>query len=348
MEIKRAGINDISVFNAHAVHSIGAGFLQSYEWGEFKEKFGWRAERYIFVDSGDIIATAQILIHALPFGKSFAYVPQGPVIDYETEKKETVAEILKLMKKNCSKQIFLRVEPALEKETVAGKRAVVIFHEFGFKRSFEDIQPADTLILDLTKSEDELLLEMHQKCRYNIRLAEKRGVKVSQGRSAEEIEEFLSLYHETARREKLSEHDDEYMKTLIETFIASGNGKLFFARHEDKILSSIFVIHFGNTATYLYGGSSSVNRELMPNHAAQWAAIRDAKEKGFKKYDFWGIAPTDDSAHPWSGITRFKSQFGGQKISYIGAYDLPIKKAQYLAFKHAQKIRKKLIKLKKR
>lgn len=343
MEIHKADINDSVQFDEFVERS-GGSILQSWFWGEFKSRFGWTADRYFFIKDGDIAGSASVLSKRLPLG-SLAYLPQGPSINFADEM--IVEEVFGSIKKLCAKNIFLRIDPPVLETSEEAVSLKKILARVGFKKSAEEIQPRDTLVLDLSKTETELLGDMHQKGRYNIRLATKKNVRVEESWSPEHIDGFAKLYLQTTSRDEFSGHNDSYIRSLLSTFETNKRGRLFTAWKDSEMLAGIFVIFFGGTAIYLYGASSNESRELMPNHALQWHAIRYAKAKGYKEYDFWGVSPEDEPNHNWAGVTRFKKQFGGEVRRYIGAYDLPIQKSKYFAFTKAQKIRRKLMRFNK-
>lgn len=175
-----------------------------------------------------------------------------------------------------------------------------------------DVQPSQTPVLNLSKSEEEILTEMHYKTRYNIRLAERRGIKIRQGQPAE-IEKFLNLLKQTAKRDKFRPHPDNYYCQLIKIDIA----KLYLAEYQNKVLAANIIIFFGDTVTYLHGASDNKYKSLMAPHLLQWAAIKEAKRLGYLYYDFWGI-----NEKKWPGVTRFKRGFGGKEINYPGTFDV--------------------------
>jgi len=331
--------------------------LQSFEWGELKAKFGWQffplalVERVTSSNSekigeGTILGAALILEKKLPLGKTFFYCPQGPVLDcapWEFEKMKKylnlfLAKIRELARKR--KAIFLRVDPSFSK-TEFDLRTL---RSLGFRKGFEEIQPECTLKVELSPSEEEILAQMKQKGRYNIKIATKRKVKVEESSGLMGTKVFLAMHQETAQRDKFATHGSEYLTELIKMLGKKDWGSLFIARHEGSALAAILVSFFGKEAVYLYGASSSEKRELMPTYLVQWEAMKKAKKRGLEKYDFWGIAPTDDPNHHWAGLRRFKTQFGGRQIDYIGSWDLVFKPLWYRGFEMAEKFRRKMAK----
>lgn len=201
-----------------------------------------------------------------------------------------------------------------------------------------DIQPPDTVLLDLNKSEEELLSNMKPKWRYNIKLSEKKGCTVKSfskdTHSPEELEKALDIFYElyktTATRDGIALHHKNYYKSLLtlKDVEQEKNGKpkitLYITYHEEDALSAIITIFTKNEAVYLYGASSNVKRNLMPSYLLQWNAIKDAKKAGCSTYDFYGIPPVNDSSHPMHGLYLFKTGFGGSIIHRVGSIDFPL------------------------
>lgn len=280
-------------------------FLQSWEWGEFQKSLNreiWR------LDCG-----AQIFKHKLLFKKNYLYIPRILINNQDN----FFEEIKKIAKQE--KSIFIRIE-SVEK---------INFNLIPIKQ----VQPVNTLILDLQKPEEELLKSMHHKTRYNIRLAERKNIQIKKIENKKiGIENFLKLNKETTDRDQFVSHGDNYYRKMIESDIV----ELWQAEYQGEILASNIVIVFGDMATYLHGASSSTNRNLMAPHLLQWKIIQNTKSRGFKFYDFWGINPEnqDDKNYKksWQGITRFKKGFGGEIINYPGCFDLIIDKFWYLMY----------------
>jgi lipid II:glycine glycyltransferase (peptidoglycan interpeptide bridge formation enzyme) len=214
-------------------------------------------------------------------------------------------------------------------------------------RAAADVQPPDTVLLDLDKSEEELLGAMKPKWRYNIRLAEKKGVVIEEA-GLEDLGEFYRLYRATALRDRIALHPQRYYERLFA--LASGyprapsrpapDIRLWIARHEGEALAAIVTLFRGEEAVYLYGASSDSKRNLMPAYALQWAAIRAAKAALCREYDFFGIPPSDDQNHPMAGLYRFKTGFGGRIVHRAGSWDYPLHPVAYRAFRAAEEARR--------
>ena len=330
MEILEITEDKKDVWNGFLLQNSLEGFLQSFEWGEFQTAVSRQVFRYAVFEHGKILAVASAVEHSLSMGLKYWYLPRGPIAFASAGDAEQAAIFdffIKALKEKAKTRgvIFVRMEPPLEKS----KRGM--WDKFDLKNVAGSVQPKDTLVLDLQKSEEDLLGEMKPKTRYNIRLAEKKGVEVfSEGFTANSFEEFWKLIQETSSRDGIVSHSKDYYRKMLEVLGAQGNlkCKLYFARYENRTIAANIVLSFGGYVIYLHGASSNDLRNLMAPYLLQWRQIQDAKNVAAKTYDFWGI--TVDNAQPkWAGITRFKKGFGGKEVSYVGVYDLVINKFLY-------------------
>ncbi|MFH1611794.1 MAG: peptidoglycan bridge formation glycyltransferase FemA/FemB family protein [bacterium] len=312
-------------WNEFVVKNNGS-FLQSYEWGEFQKSLGrkiWRIE----IDG----LKALIIRHNLPLGRNYLYCPR-PVILSEAK---NLVEIEKFVNKvkiiaREEKSIFFKVEP----------KDNVDYSEFGFNKSQKELQPSKTLILDLSKTERELLSQMHQKTRYNIKLAKRKGVTFEETKDHEFIGIFLKLLEKTSKRDNFYTHSKDYYKKMVDVLDDNDMLKIYVTICKEKAITTNLVIYFGDTATYLHGASDHEYRQVMAPSLLQWQTILRAKERGYKYYNFWGI-----DENKWPGVTRFKRGFGGKEVIYSGAYDLVFKKSWYKAYNVARKFKIKLTNL---
>jgi hypothetical protein len=272
--------------------------LQSWGFGEVQAEEGWSPERVILPGGG----RAQVLLRgAGPL--RWAYVPRGPV----PATAEAVEQLTTWARERGLAR--LRVEPEAPPafaETLAGR---------GF-RPAAAVQPRHTRIVPLGP-DDEMLARFKPKHRYNIRLAERRGVTVEEGAdSAEMRRQSLG----TAQRQGIALLSEAQYRRRLELL---GGCSVYVARHEGEAVAAIMVARFGSRAYYLYGGATGQKRQLMPTYAVQWAAMRDAARRGCRDYDLWGVPPTpDDPDHPWHGLWQVKSGFNGALVEYCGAWDL--------------------------
>lgn len=335
--MKIVKINDKETLNSFLLSKGKAPFLESWEWGEFQNKAGHKAIRLGAEDDGKIVACATIIKKKLFLGKSYFYCPRGPVFGAGKEVKAVQELLYGEIKKIAleEKAIFLRFEPITELKDESRKLKV---------EKTIDVQPSKTIVLDLDKGEDELLKEMHQKTRYNIRLAEKKKVKILE-MGIENFDCFWRLANETKDRDNFRLHSKNYYCQMIECACQPGGNynqgnanlviKLFMAEYDGKIIASNLVSFFGDTVTYMHGASSNGSRNVMAPYLLQWHCIKLAKSLGYRYYDFYG---TDENK--WPGVTRFKRGFGGEEIDYPGTFDLAFDDRWYGIYKTVRSIRR--------
>jgi len=293
-------------------------FLQSWEWGEFQEAIGhkiWRIEEESL--------RALIIKHDLPYFKNYLYCGRGPVMGREQEPIKDFSDKARQIAREEG-SIFFKMEP--------DQRLSVDLKEFGFKKSGKEIQPSSkTIILDLNKSEGELLKEMHHKTRYNIRLAKKKELVVEQNNS--QIDIFWDLIQKTSKRDKFYTHSREHYIKLMDILGKLGPIKLFLAKYKDKAIAASIILFWNKTAVYLHGASDYEYRNLMAPYLLQWQAVLEAKKQGLQFYDFWGIDEKE-----WPGVTRFKKGFGGEEIEYPGAFNLIFSQTWYYIYNIVRRI----------
>jgi lipid II:glycine glycyltransferase (peptidoglycan interpeptide bridge formation enzyme) len=208
------------------------------------------------------------------------------------------------------------------------------------------MQPENNWLLNIEKSEEDLLAEMKQKGRYNLKIAKENGVYVtSSPKKGKELDAFYSQYKLTGKRHNISYRSKKYFEHLLEILGQKGYAKVYsvWIKKEDREipLASAIIIFYNRACLYLYGGSGEEFRNLMAPYLLHWEIILEAKKQKLKEYNFLGVAPNEDPHHPWAGITRFKKQFGGYQVDILGSFDLPLKPFEYKMFKFAEKIRRK-------
>jgi lipid II:glycine glycyltransferase (peptidoglycan interpeptide bridge formation enzyme) len=330
-----------------------ASFLQSGFWGTFKASFGWEALPFAAVWK-DGVKALLLLRRRLGPGISFAYVPWGPELpEAHSNQAEfppefpgpaldgaaLLSELARALRPFLPRDTaFIRFDPPWYSAAAAP--------EIGgpLKRAAADIQPPDTVLVDLRAEESAILGTMKPKCRYNIGLAEKKGLRLSRP-DGEGLKAFYDLLTETAERDGIAVHGFDYYRRLFELSEnpASRKGpelRLYTAVHEGETLAAIVVLIWGKQAVYLYGASSNSKRNLMAPYALQWRAMRDAKRGGCAVYDLFGIPPNDDPSHPMAGLYRFKTGFGGTVIHRPGSWDYAYRPFLSTLFTKAEHLRK--------
>ena len=324
MEIRK--IEDQKIWNDFLIDNNGS-FLQFWDWGEFQKKFSKKIHRIVVKKKEKILLLAQIIQSNLLI-KSYLYIPYGPVFDKNISSEFRLQAFNLFLKEIKSiarkeKSIFLRIEPTSSLPEV--------HDEFVFLDSFKRVQPQKTLFLDLRKSEDELLKDLHNRTRYNIRLSKRKGIKLKI--VDEYLPEFYLLTKQTKKRQGFSSYSEEYYKELLNINSNNIKTKLFLAEYENKIIVASIIIFFGDKATFLHTGSNYEYRSTKASHFLRWETVLYAKEKGYNYFDFWGI-----SEKKWPGVTYFKKGFGGIELEYVKGKDIVFENFWYNIYKLAKKI----------
>ena len=287
-------------------------FLQSYEWERFQESVGkktWRVEGHLVVK------------HDLPKGFNYLYAPHLSELS-----DEFLHEVRQVALRE--KSLFLKVDPFGEsstwKLTIKGWQ----FSHF--------LQPRRTIIIDLTRPEEDLLSDMHSKTRYNIKLAEKHGVGIikcpQQDVKKYYFDIFWDLLTETSHRDIFSLHSKEYYQHLLAAHGNDFSNTLFFAEYRGKPLAVALINYYKKTATSLHGASAAVHRDVMAPNLLHWRVMQDAKQHGFTSYDLWGI-----DEEKWPGVTRFKQGLGGNEVKRAQSFDIVFRPMWYKAYKILRK-----------
>lgn len=343
-------------------NSLDFGLLQSWGWGEFQEKIGKKIFRLAVIDDNEnVMAVAGVIKNSLRLGKSYFYVPRGPILQrsitfsavsapspvipasssvipakagiLNLEPKIPTAvyleskipvftgmtlmdgfDLLMATLKDLGKKegaIFLRIEPAWGEDE--NSRKFLTENRFQF---IGQVQPRQTLVLDLQKSETDLLSDMKSKTRYNIKVAQKHKITADEG--AKYFDDFWRLMEKTSQRDQFISHNKQYYKKMLDECGQGGVLKLVVAKLDDKVIAGNIMAFFGSWAVYLHGASDYDFRNYMAPYLLQWHSIVEAKGAGFLKYDFWGV-----DEKKWPGVTRFKRGFNEDKKfdEYVGAWD---------------------------
>jgi peptidoglycan pentaglycine glycine transferase (the first glycine) len=332
-------------WNAAIATLPGAHFLQTWEWGQVKSHFGWQPIPKIWRDErGELVAAALVLQRALPIRGLAAhlrllYVPKGPLLDWQDAalRKRVLADLAALARQQGA--FFIKIDPDVRagvgypgqlgvQEDPTGKQVMCDLMEWGWHFSGEQIQFPNTVLLDLRPDLETLLTRMKQKTRYNIRLAERKGVIVRQG-ALEDLKLLYQMYAETAVRDGFAIRDEDYYLDLWATFIRAGLAEPLVAEVNQEPAAAVVIFRFADGAWYMNGMSSPTHREKMPNHLLQWEALRRAKLAGAATYDLWGAPDVFDESDALWGVYRFKEGFGGEVVRHIGAWDLPVRPRMY-------------------
>lgn len=337
--IREATEKDQVGFNKAARHP-----LQSWQWGEFRKQTGVEVSRLIqtplhqdFAGRGQEVF--QVTWHKVPKIKRFiGYCPKSVIPD-----EEALEAIWKVAEKK--KAIMVKFEPNEKSGEVEKKRIEDLSKDFDLVKG-KPLFTKYSFQLDISKSEEELLRGMHQKTRYNLRLAEKKGVKILEDNSEQGFEEYWKLMEETTKRQGFFAHGRTYHHKMWQTMIRSGEGHLFKAVYEGETLTTWVVFELNGVLYYPYGASSNKFREVMASNLMMWEVIKFGKKQGAKLFDLWGsLGPDPDPADPWYGFHRFKQGYGADLVEFVGSYDLVINKTEYKIYTLADKIRWGLLKM---
>lgn len=322
MQLKKISESQKAQYNKLVTHP-----LQSWEWGEFRESIGTLVERFGIYENDKLITAFQLTFHKIPFTKYFVgYLPKGPFPD------KNLSNALKQIGKeyNCA---FIKLEPNIE---VTSHKSQVTSE---FKKSPKSLFTKYNFVLDITKPEEELLKNMSQKTRYNIKIAQKHEVKIEERTDEQALEIYLKLYFETTKRQNYHGHTPAYHKKVWESLQKTNIVRFLIASYNKKPLTAWMLINFKDTLYYPYGGSSIEHREVMANNLVAWEAIKLGKKLNLKEFDMWGaLGPDADSKDPWFGFHKFKQGYGGRLEEYIGTYDLVFNYPLYWVFTSIDKL----------
>ncbi len=317
------------IVNQKEFNSLAKHPLQSFEWGEARKKTGLSILR---IRENDSVFT--MTIHPIPYTPySIGYIPRSvlPTKEMLTFLAEWGAE---------NRLIFIKLEPYVKKSEENNFPLMP-----SLKKSPHPLFPAWTQVLDLNKSEDELLQNMKQKTRYNIRLSERKGVVVQEESNDEGFEKFSKLYFETCKRQQYHGHTPKYHRIVWDS-LKNSIAKIMVAQYKDEPLASYELFLFNNRLYYPYGGSSVNHRNLMATNLLMWEAIRMGKRHGAHLFDLWGSLPPNNlEEHKWSGFSRFKEGYGTGYVEFIGSFDLVINPLLYAIYNTADTIRSTLLKI---
>ena len=329
-------------------------FLQTYEWGRVKAKYGWSPLYAVWTDDGKysilkdtdpwsldterciaaaLILKRQILRNGFAARLSILYAPKGPLLDWTNEslRSRVLNDLQTFAKKEGA--IFLKIDPdvvlgtgipASEEDVIdnGGQAVMSELKRRGWQYSSDQIQFKNTVLIDLTPSEEELLARMKQKTRYNIRLAEKKGVNLRVCTS-NDLTMLYKMYAETSVRDGFVIREEGYYQMVWNLFMNSSEPSCepLIAEIDSEPVAAIFVFYFAGRAYYVYGMSRDTHREKMPTYLLQWEAVKRAKAKGCNVYDLWGAPEVFNESDSMWGVYRFKEGLGGKVVRTLGAWD---------------------------
>ena len=326
--------------------------LQCLPWGQVKRP-DWQPLPLALTENGQIVASALVLKRNLPRVKrSIFYLPRGPILDWS--RPTLFAALLHQLRGLARRHraILLKIDPAVALTSSDAPQVLALLNQHNFVASpdannaFGGTQPRFNMKLDISGSDDEVMARFHQKWRYNVRLAARKGVEVETVTQRASIAIFHELYRITAERDGFTGRPLSYFEKLWDALVPAGLAQFFIARREGNALSAAICFALGEQCWYVYGASSNEDRKMMPNHAMQWAMMQWARERGCKLYDFRGVhdVPKPENAganfdvstldtsqlmESEDGLVRFKAGFGAQLSEYVGEWDLPLQRNWY-------------------
>lgn len=314
-----------------------ANFLQDWRWGELHQSLGFQVVRRGVYGNDQLVGVWQGIVKNAKRGR-YLEVPAGPLIDWTDQ---TLAEFVTKDMKSIAQQtksVFVRVRPQLDD----GQDNRQLFRQLGFRQSPMHLHAEHTNILDLADDEDEILAKMRRQTRYEVRRADKQGivVEVLSGRQA--IQQFHQTQQDTAKRQGFIPSSLEFLEALADKF--GDDLRIYQSKVDDKLLNQALVIWSGEEADYYEASSTIDARSYAGAYGLVWRSIRDAKQAGKSRYNFWGIAYNNDPKHRYAGVTTFKRGFGGQDAIYLPAHDLVLS-GRYLLNWLVEMVRKKMRRL---
>jgi len=335
MEIKE--INNKEIWENFLLGCKEKTFLDSWNWGEFQKKQGEKIWRWGIYDGDEIVAVVLVIKIKARRG-TFLFAPHAPVTK-ELGIKNCELRILTDKLRNLAKEekaSFIRISPIWPRS----EENVKIFKELGFIEAPIHMHPEVTWELDITPSEDELLGVMRKTTRYLIRQAQKnKEIEIIKSKNIEDLEKFNEIYRATAQRHNFTEFSLRYLENQFSYFSDDDEILIFFGKYKEKIVSAAIFVFWQGKAFYHHSGSLSEFSKFPVSYLLQWEAIKEAKNRGCKSYNFWGIVDGNFKNHPWQGLSQFKMGFSGYRKEYIKTQDLPLKKWYWIVYIF-EKIRK--------
>lgn len=317
-------ITDKRIWEDFVLARPEANFLQSWNWGEFHLALGHKINRVGFYQGQKLIG---VMLSVVEVAKRARYliVPAGPLINWDDQEvvdsfKDAIVSQAK--NNNCS---FIRVRPQILDTSENQK----LFYTLGFRSAPMHLHAELTHQLDIAKSEEELLANMRKTTRYEIKQAQKQGINIETSYDPKAIKDFYDLQMITAKRQGFIPFTEKFLQVQFETFVQENQCMLYTAWLDKIKLAQAMIIFYGQEADYHYGASSEEGRKYPGAYLIQWEAIKEAKSRGFKRYNFWGVAPEGEKSHRFYGVSVFKRGFGGVEVAYLHARDLVVNQPKY-------------------
>jgi len=322
----------------YSIKNSDINFLQSWSWGEFQKNLGKSIGRFgIFVGDKQV-GCFQYIVEDAKRGRYLA-IAGGPIIEWKNLSQKYILQLWKEIKEISLKQncVFIRLRLQDKDNKELRKR----MKSYGFVFAPMHLTADLTHKLDLTLTEEEILKDMRKTTRYEIRKAERNGVKIEFSKNVKELKDFYKYQIELSKKHGFVPFSYEFLLRQFEAFLEDDRVLLIHAKKNNKLLSTAFVIFFNGEAVYHYGISTFENNRYPGSYLCQWAAIKEAKLRNCKSYNFWGVSPINKKNHRFAGVSLFKRGFGGFDFAYLPTMDLPIS-WEYIFTWLFESIRKKL------
>ncbi|OIP78136.1 MAG: hypothetical protein CO002_04005 [Candidatus Portnoybacteria bacterium CG_4_8_14_3_um_filter_44_10] len=316
-------INDKSIWESFVKSCDEYTLFHSWSWGEFNLLTGnkiWRLGIY----EGDELVGAALVLGIKAKRGSFLFVPHGPINrswETGTRNKEYIEKLKQLLAflKNLAekeKYNFIRISPLAARN----KEKEEIFRNLGLRKAPIHMHAESTLLLDITKPDEELLAQMRKTTRYLIRQAKKEGVRI-ETEDPLTGKNFLRLQSDVANRKHFVAFSKKQIEGEVESLGKGGELVIFNASYDGEIVASALIISYGYRAFYYQAASASKFKNIPSPYLLVWRAIQEAKKRGCTTFDFYGASPDNQPNHPWAGPTLFKKGFGGYRVDYLPAQD---------------------------
>ena len=301
-----------------------ANFLQSWQWGEFHKARGKKVLRRGVYKDGKLIGVYTGQVENARRGKRIE-IAGGPIIDWEDKNVvESTTNDIKEQAKALN-VVFARVRPQLPQS----QEAEELFVANGYKKAPMYLSVELAGVLDLNKDEEEILKGMRQRLRRALRKAAKNDITVETSTNPQDIDTFYDIQMQTAKRHEFVAFGREFLKKQFKAFADEGQAVIYTAKHNGEILAQNFMIFYGNEASYHYGVSTELGTKLSGAPLLHMQAMRDARDRGIKRYNFWGIVGEDETDHRFYGVSVFKRGFGVDELQYLPAHDLIVDPKRY-------------------
>ena len=318
-------IEDKNVWETFLLSQQWQPFFQSWNWGEVQKRLGNAIFRFGLYHDEKLVGICLAVLITARRGR-YLHLRHGPLL---TKFEQQFPNFLGLLTEQTVKENldFIRMSPLLSSERFDAS----LLRKLSFRNApIHNMDAENAWVLDLYKSEEELLSGMRKTTRYLVKKAQTMPITLSVTSDKRNFEAFMKLYEVTSKRHKFIAHRGVLEE--FDIFAKDNQAKLFLARFKRKVLAGALIIFYGNAAIYHHGATSDEYRDIPAAYLLQWEAIKEAKKQGKKLYNFWGVVPPEKPNHPWQGLTLFKTGFGGRRVNFIHAQDLPLSLAYWKTY----------------